>query len=439
MKKIVPVVRPGGSDSATFDNVLELLTLGGRCLPHALMMMIPEAWEDRRDMPEWLREFYAYHSCLIEPWDGPASVAFCDGRVIGATLDRNGLRPGRWQLTKDGYVVLASRDRRARVPRRRGRSQGPARSRQDLLRQPRGRPHRRGRRDQARGRDAAAVRPLVPRATPSTSTTCPNGARARARRPAAARASCCSATRRRTCASRSRRMGGAKAEEPLGSMGNDIALAVLSDAGPAALQLLQAAVRAGHQPADRPDPREGRDEPVDRRRRRAQPARRDAGARAPARDSRARAHQRRPREAPPGRPRRVLRRARSTRPGRSARASRAGDGDGPPLRRGRRRARRRRQHPDPVRPRAPARDRAPVPALLATAGVHHHLVRAGTRLQLRPGRRVRRAARGAPLLHADRLRRLGGQPVPGVRVAPGHDRRAASCPASTTWSAPSTT
>src|SRR3954452_7044867 len=108
LHKLMPVVRPGGSDSATFDNVLELLVLSGRSLPHALMMMIPEAWEDRRDMPEWLRDFYAYPSCLSEPWDGPASVAFCDGRVIGATLDRNGLRPGRWQLTKDGYVVLAS-------------------------------------------------------------------------------------------------------------------------------------------------------------------------------------------------------------------------------------------------------------------------------------------------------------------------------------------
>lgn len=108
MEKLLPVVMPGGSDSATFDNVLELLVLGGRSLPHALMMMIPEAWEERRDMPQWLRDFYAYHSCLMEPWDGPAAVAFCDGRVVGATLDRNGLRPGRWQLTKDGYVVLAS-------------------------------------------------------------------------------------------------------------------------------------------------------------------------------------------------------------------------------------------------------------------------------------------------------------------------------------------
>ena len=108
LRKLMPVVRPGGSDSATFDNVLELLVLAGRSLPHALMLMIPEAWEGREDMPAELRDFYAYHSCLMEPWDGPAAVAFTDGRVIGATLDRNGLRPGRWQLTRDGFVVLAS-------------------------------------------------------------------------------------------------------------------------------------------------------------------------------------------------------------------------------------------------------------------------------------------------------------------------------------------
>ena len=93
MRSCCPVVRPGGSDSATFDNVLELLVLAGRSLPHALMLMIPEAWEGREDMPAGLRDFYAYHSCLMEPWDGPAAVAFSDGRVIGATLDRNGLRP----------------------------------------------------------------------------------------------------------------------------------------------------------------------------------------------------------------------------------------------------------------------------------------------------------------------------------------------------------
>jgi glutamate synthase (NADPH/NADH) large chain/glutamate synthase (ferredoxin) len=108
LQKVLPIVRPGGSDSATFDNVLELLTLAGRSLPHAVMMMIPEAYEGRDDLPDHLKGFYAFHSCLMEPWDGPAAVAFSDGRVIGATLDRNGLRPGRWLETKDGWVVLGS-------------------------------------------------------------------------------------------------------------------------------------------------------------------------------------------------------------------------------------------------------------------------------------------------------------------------------------------
>jgi glutamate synthase domain-containing protein 2/glutamate synthase domain-containing protein 1/glutamate synthase domain-containing protein 3 len=108
LQKILPVVRPGNSDSATFDNVLELLLLAGRSLPHAAMMMIPEAYRNREDLPEYLKGFYAFHSCLMEPWDGPAAVAFTDGRVVGATLDRNGLRPGRWVETTDGYVVLGS-------------------------------------------------------------------------------------------------------------------------------------------------------------------------------------------------------------------------------------------------------------------------------------------------------------------------------------------
>ena len=108
LQKVLPVVRPGGSDSATFDNVLELLMLAGRSLPHAVMMMIPEAYQDRDDLSDELKGFYAFHSCLMEPWDGPAAVAFTNGRVVGATLDRNGLRPGRWVETKDGYVVLGS-------------------------------------------------------------------------------------------------------------------------------------------------------------------------------------------------------------------------------------------------------------------------------------------------------------------------------------------
>ena len=108
LAKVVPVVTPDGSDSATFDNVLELLMLAGRSLPHAAMMMIPEAYQGRDDIPDELKGFYAFHSCLMEPWDGPAAVAFTDGRVIGATLDRNGLRPGRWVETTDGMVVLGS-------------------------------------------------------------------------------------------------------------------------------------------------------------------------------------------------------------------------------------------------------------------------------------------------------------------------------------------
>ncbi len=108
LAKILPVVKAGDSDSATFDRVLELLMLAGRSLPHAVMMMIPEAWREREDLPQELKSFYAFHACLMEPWDGPASVAFTDGRVIGATLDRNGLRPGRWVETIDGLVVLGS-------------------------------------------------------------------------------------------------------------------------------------------------------------------------------------------------------------------------------------------------------------------------------------------------------------------------------------------
>ncbi|HEX7626611.1 MAG TPA: glutamate synthase large subunit [Gaiellaceae bacterium] len=106
--KLVPVIRPGGSDTAVFDNVLELLVLAGRSLPHALMMMIPEAYSGRTEVSDELRGFYRFHECLTEAWDGPAAMAFTDGTLIGATLDRNGLRPGRWLETTDGWVVMAS-------------------------------------------------------------------------------------------------------------------------------------------------------------------------------------------------------------------------------------------------------------------------------------------------------------------------------------------
>ena len=108
IKKLLPIVEPNGSDSANFDNCLELLVRTGRSLPHAVMMMIPEAWQNDAQMSDAKRAFYEFHSCMMEPWDGPASIAFTDGVRIGAVLDRNGLRPSRYTVTKDGLVVMAS-------------------------------------------------------------------------------------------------------------------------------------------------------------------------------------------------------------------------------------------------------------------------------------------------------------------------------------------
>ena len=108
VRHILPTITPGGSDSAMLDNVAEMLLQAGRSLPHVLMMLVPEAWQNDGLMPQQKRDFYAYHSCLVEPWDGPAALAFTDGRQIGGILDRNGLRPARWTVTNDGLVVLGS-------------------------------------------------------------------------------------------------------------------------------------------------------------------------------------------------------------------------------------------------------------------------------------------------------------------------------------------
>lgn len=108
IEKIKPVIVPGGSDSATIDNVFELLVLSGRPLPHVMMMLIPEAWENNKFLDKRVADFYKYHACFSEPWDGPAAIAFTDGESIGAVLDRNGLRPARYIVTKDNFVVMAS-------------------------------------------------------------------------------------------------------------------------------------------------------------------------------------------------------------------------------------------------------------------------------------------------------------------------------------------
>src|SRR3954470_3797515 len=230
LPKILPIVRPGGSDSATFDNVLELLTLAGRSVPHAVMMMIPEAYEGRDDLPEDLKGFYAFHSCLMEPWDGPAAVAFTDGRVIGATLDRNGLRPGRWLETTDVWVVLGSETGVMDVPadkvKRKGRLQ-PGKlflvdlergvivddadvKREVATRQPYGEWFQRG------IVHLADLPPGPELPKPDTPLHC----------------------RQRAFGFTQEDLSvllaptAAKAEEPIGSMGNDAALAVLSDRQP---------------------------------------------------------------------------------------------------------------------------------------------------------------------------------------------------------------
>jgi len=124
MAKLFPIATPGASDSAIFDNAVELLYHSGRSLPHALMMMIPEAWEKHRTMSDEKKAFYEYHSCLIEPWDGPASIAFSDGTCIGAVLDRNGLRPSRYTVTKNDVVIMASETGVLEVPSKNVRAKG---------------------------------------------------------------------------------------------------------------------------------------------------------------------------------------------------------------------------------------------------------------------------------------------------------------------------
>jgi len=108
IKKLKPIIMSGGSDSSMFDNLFELLTLSGRSIAHSMMMLIPSAWQQDKLMKEELRSFYKYHTCFMEPWDGPAAIAFTDGEAVGAVLDRNGLRPARYIVTKNDFVVMAS-------------------------------------------------------------------------------------------------------------------------------------------------------------------------------------------------------------------------------------------------------------------------------------------------------------------------------------------
>ena len=172
LKKVLPVIREGGSDTATFDNVLELLMMTGRSLPHAILMMIPEPWSGNDTMDADRKAFYEYHSSLMEPWDGPASIAFTDGTVIGAVLDRNGLRPSRYYVTKDDLVIMASEVGVLDIPPEDVLVKERLHPGPHLPRRHGEGPHRRRRRDQAGAGGAASVPRVARPATSSTSTTC---------------------------------------------------------------------------------------------------------------------------------------------------------------------------------------------------------------------------------------------------------------------------
>ena len=349
LKKILPIIREGGSDTATFDNVLEFLVMTGRSLPHAILMMIPEPWQNNPAMSPELRAFYEYHSSLMEPWDGPASIAFSDGTVIGAILDRNGLRPSRYYVTKDDLVIMASEVGVLDIPP------------QDIVLKERLHPGRIFLVDTARGRivsddevkrELAAAQPYkdwlahlidIEELDPAPYLPPPSHE---------------TVTRRQQLFGYTHEdlrlllapMAG-QGEEPLGSMGTDTTLAALSDRPRAALRLFQAGLRAGHQPAARRDPRGARHVDGVDDRARGQPARSAPGVvpadqdqvpdhrQRPAGEAPARLRTRVPRDAYPDAVRRAAGRPRPR--ARAGRPQRARDGRGGSGLR----------HPDPVGPR----------------------------------------------------------------------------------------
>ena len=282
--KIKPIIREGLSDTACLDNAVELLVRSGYSLPHAMMMLIPEAWENHETMSQVKKDFYAYHSCLMEPWDGPASVAFTDGKNIGAVLDRNGLRPSRYVVTKDDRVIMASEVGRLQIAPENVAQEGAARAGQDVPGRPRAGPDHRRRGAQARR-------------SPRPSPTASGSASTWSRWPTCRRRPTSPAPTHETLLQRQQAFGYTLedlkfilAPDGLQRRGGDRldgqrrAAGGALRPGPAALQLLQAALRPGDQPAARRDPRRAGDLGLHRRRRRGKPA----GARSPNRAARSR-------------------------------------------------------------------------------------------------------------------------------------------------------
>ncbi len=157
LDKLWPLIAEGQSDTACFDNALELLVAGGYSLAHAMMLLIPEAWAGNPLMDEQRRAFYEYHAALMEPWDGPAAVAFTDGRQIGATLDRNGLRPARYLITDDDLVVMASEMGVLDIPQTQDRQEVAPAAGQDVPDRPASGPHHRRRRIEGAARRRSRI------------------------------------------------------------------------------------------------------------------------------------------------------------------------------------------------------------------------------------------------------------------------------------------
>ena len=350
-----------------------------------MMMMIPEPWSNHENMDDDKRAFYEYHSCLMEPWDGPASIAFTDGRQIGAVLDRNGLRPSRYYVTKDDLVVMASEVGVLDMPPEDVAAEGPAAAGPHVPGRHRAGPHRRGRGDQAHRSPASA-----PTGSGSMSIWCIwRICRRRRKCPCRTTRRCCSArwpsaTPLKTCACCWRRWP-ASGVEAVGSMGNDTrARGAVGQAAPA-LRLFQAAVRAGHQSADRLHPRGDHHRRRDAARLRGQSAAAAAGGLPPRSSCKcADPHQRGVRQDP------AHARCRASRSGVLSILFRVTRGEkglaksmeellpgGAAHGRGRGG-----QHPHPQRSRCEPGIRRRCPSLLAVLGLHHYLIREGLRTRV---------------------------------------------------------
>ncbi len=289
LHRCLPLVAPGTSDSLAFDHVFELLCLAGHSLPHAAMMMIPRAHENRDGVPPEIEGFYNYHSRLIEPWDGPAAITFTDGKFLGATLDRNGLRPGRWLITHDGWVAVSSEAGSFQVPDEnvayRGRLRPGSMFVVDL--------------EQGRVLDEGEAESVVANSSPwgawdaarsvrldelpqANRAAPPRSLLRGAEAPPARVRLLARGPPRPPHADGARRQGADRLD------GERPGARHVLRAGADPLQLLQAALRAGDEPGDRLGPRAHRDEPSHRPRPRVEPARarlhaRDAAAPRPAR------------------------------------------------------------------------------------------------------------------------------------------------------------